>query len=54
MAHLVCVLFAWYAFPEHMNMVRTFGVVSFIAFIGAYIYDMLLMAIAPGDMMRML
>ena len=47
-------LFAWYAFPEHMNMVRLFGVVSFVSFVGAYLYDVLLMAIAPGNMMRML
>jgi hypothetical protein len=47
-------LFAWFAFPEHTTMVKAFGTTSFVAFVGAYCYDMLLMAIAPGDMMRQL
>lgn len=51
---LLCWLFAWYAFPDKTAMVWGFGTVSFIAFVVAWTYDFILMAISPQDMMRTL
>jgi len=51
---LFAFLFTWYAFPEHENMVWAFGAVSFITFVGGYFYDVLLMAVAPGEFVRAL
>lgn len=51
-------LFAWlfslYAFPDKHEMVWGFGIISFVAFVLAWTYDFVLMAIAPQEMMRML
>lgn len=50
---LLC-LFSLYAFPDKQEMVWGSGVISFLAFTLAWIYDWLLMAIAPQGMVRML
>lgn len=47
-------LFAWYAFPDKTHMVWGFATVSFTAFVVAWCYDFVLMAISPQDMQRML
>lgn len=47
-------LFAWYAFPDKAAMVWGFGAVSFAAFVVGWIYDFLLMALSPQDIMRTL
>lgn len=51
---LLAWLFAWYAFPEKTAMVWSFGIVSFAAFAIGWVYDFILMAIAPQDMMMTL
>jgi hypothetical protein len=51
---LLAWLFAWYAFPDKTAMVWGFGIVSFVAFVIAWTYDFILMAISPQDMMRTL
>ena len=43
---LLAWLFAWYAFPDKPQMVWSFAVVSFAAFVIAWFYDFVLMAIA--------
>jgi len=47
-------LFAWYAFPDKPHMVWSFGIMSFLAFAIAWLYDFVLMAISPQDMFRSL
>jgi hypothetical protein len=47
-------LFSLYAFPDKHVMVWGFGVISFVAFAFGWIYDWVLMAIAPQDMVRTL
>ena len=51
---LAAFFFSWYAFPSKTNMVVAFGVVSFLAFTLMYLYDFVLMAISPHDIMRTL
>lgn len=47
-------LFAWYAFPDKTHMVWGFATVSFTAFVVAWCYDYLLMAISPQELQRLL
>jgi hypothetical protein len=47
-------LFSLYAFPDKHVMVWGFGVISFTAFVMAWVYDFVLMAISPQDMIRSL
>lgn len=47
-------LFALYAFPDKHAMVYGFGIISFLAFLIAWTYDFILMAISPQDMMKSL
>ncbi len=42
--------FAWYAFPEKTAMVWGFGIISFLAFFVMWVYDFILMALSPHDM----
>lgn len=51
---LLAWLFAWYAFPDKTAMVWGFGIVSFLAFVIAWTYDFILMAISPQEMMMTL
>lgn len=51
---LIAWLFAWYAFPDKTAMVWGFGIISFCAFVIAWTYDFILMALSPQDMMRTL
>jgi hypothetical protein len=51
---LAAFLFSWYAFPDKTPMVVAFGVVSFLAFTLMYIYDLVLMALSPQDIVRTL
>lgn len=48
---LMAWLFALYAFPDKTAMVWGFGIVSFAAFVIAWTYDFILMALSPQDMM---
>ncbi|MDR1935717.1 MAG: hypothetical protein LBS49_09115 [Candidatus Accumulibacter sp.] len=50
---LFCWLFSWYAFPEKPEMVWAFCVASFVTFALAWLYDFVLMAIAPHDVILM-
>ena len=47
-------LFAWlfslYAFPDKKEMVWGFGLISFGAFVVSWVYDWMLMIVAPHDM----
>jgi hypothetical protein len=47
-------LFTWYAFPEKPQMVWTFAAASFIAFVVQWVYDFVLMALSPQDMIATL
>lgn len=51
-------LFAWlfslYAFPDKHAMIWGFGIVSFAAFTARWLYDAILMAIAPYEVVRTL
>lgn len=47
-------LFAWYAFPEKHAMVWGFAVISLVAFVAEWLYDLVLMAISPQAMMKTL
>lgn len=51
---LLAWLFAWYAFPDKTQMVWGFGTLSFVAFVIAWSYDFVLMAISPQEMQRLL
>lgn len=51
---LLAFLFSLYAFPDKHAMVTGFGVLSFGAFVGLWLYDTLLMWLSPQDMMRTL
>ncbi len=51
---LLAWLFAWYAFPDKTAMVWGFGIVSFLAFVIAWTYDFILMAISPQEMVMTL
>ncbi len=51
---LLAWLFSLYAFPDKHAMVWGFGIVSFAAFVIGWVYDFILMAIAPQDMMMTL
>lgn len=51
---LMAWLFAWYAFPDKTAMVWGFCFVSFTAFVIGWIYDFLLMALSPQEIMRTL
>lgn len=47
-------LFSLYAFPDKTDMIWLFGIASFAAFIIMWIYDLVLMALSPQDMMKTL
>lgn len=51
---LLAFLFSLYAFPDRTEMVWLFGITSFLAFFIAWIYDFILMALSPQDMMTTL
>lgn len=51
---LLAWLFALYAFPDKTSMVWGFGFTSLAAFVVGWLYDFVLMAIAPQDMMQTL
>jgi hypothetical protein len=51
---LLAWLFALYAFPDKTAMVWAFGIVSFTAFVLAWFYDFILMALSPQDMIATL
>ena len=51
---LFAFFFSMYAFPEHRVMTVTFGVMSFAAFVGLFLYDSLLMWLAPSETVRVL
>lgn len=51
---LLAWLFALYAFPDKSAMVWGFGMVSFGAFVISWVYDFVLMAISPQDMIATL
>lgn len=51
---LLAWLFAWYAFPDKTTMVWGFGMVSFLAFVIAWVYDFVLVALSPQEIMRTL
>lgn len=47
-------LFTWYAFPEKPHMVWGFCFVGFAAFVVAWLYDLVLMALSPEETIRVL
>ncbi|MDF0606765.1 hypothetical protein HZU77_014040 [Neisseriaceae bacterium TC5R-5] len=49
---LIAWLFVLYAFPDKPAMVWGFGIISFVAFLIAWTYDFMLMALSPQDMIR--
>lgn len=49
---LMAWLFAWYAFPDKTSMIWGFCLVSFTAFVVAWTYDFVLMALSPQDIVR--
>jgi hypothetical protein len=51
---LIAWLFAWYAFPDKTSMVWGFGTISLIAFVVIWAYDLILIAISPPDMMKII
>lgn len=51
---LAAFLFAWYAWPDKTHMVAALGVVSFVAFVVLWTYDVVLMALSPHDLVRSL
>lgn len=51
---LLAFLFSLYAFPDRTQMVWLFGITSFLAFFIAWVYDFILMALSPQDMMTTL
>jgi len=51
---LLVFLFALYAFPEKKAMVASLGVASFLGFFGLWLYDLVLMALSPEEMVRTL
>jgi hypothetical protein len=51
---LLAWLFSLYAFPDKHAMVWGFGIISFVAFVIAWTYDFILMALSAQDMMRTL
>jgi len=51
---LLAWLFSLYAFPDKHEMVWGFGVISFTAFVMAWVYDFVLLAISPQEMTRSL
>ena len=51
---LFAFLFSWYAFPEKKQMWIAFGVVSFVSFALIWLYDFVLMALSPQDMVKTL
>lgn len=51
---LLVFLFSLYAFPEQTQMVTLFGITSFLAFVVAWAYDFILMALSPQDMITSL
>lgn len=51
---LLAWLFSLYAFPDKTTMVWGFGFASFAAFVAGWLYDFVLMAIAPQDMVQSL
>jgi hypothetical protein len=50
---LFCWLFSWYAFPEKPEMVWAFCIAGFVTFAVSWLYDFVLMAIAPHDIILM-
>jgi hypothetical protein len=46
---LLAWLFALYAFPDKTHMVWGFGVMSFSTFVLMWVYDLVLMALSPED-----
>ena len=46
--------FVWFAFPDKTNMLWGFGIASFSAFVVMWIYDFVLMALSPQEMIRTL
>lgn len=51
---LLAWLFTMYAFPDKTHMVWGFGFISLGAFALAWLYDIILMALSPQDMMMTL
>lgn len=51
---LLAWLFVLYAFPDKTPMVWGFGICSFVAFVLAWVYDFILMALSPQEMMMTL
>ena len=51
---LLAWLFSWYAFPERPQMVWGFAAISFLGFAMAWLYDGLLVALAPPTVLRTL
>lgn len=51
---MFCWLFAWYAFPDKKLMIWAFAGTSFAAFAVMWFYDVLLMALSPRDMVKMI
>lgn len=51
---LLAWLFALYAFPDKTAMVWGFAIVSFVSFVLGYAYDLVLLALAPGNTMMTL
>jgi hypothetical protein len=51
---LVAWLFSLYAFPDKQFMVWGFAIMSFGAFVIMWVYDLLLMALSPMDMIQTL
>lgn len=48
---LLALLFALYAFPDKTQMLWSFGIVSFVAFVVGYAYDYVLALLSPEEMM---
>lgn len=51
---LLAFLFSLYAFPDKTAMVWGFAIVSFVSFVAGYVYDLVLLALAPGNTMMTL
>ncbi|MGY4831836.1 hypothetical protein ACVNIS_24900 (plasmid) [Sphaerotilaceae bacterium SBD11-9] len=51
---LLVFLFTLYAFPDKTHMHWALGGASFLGFAGLWLYDLLLMALSPQEMMRTL
>lgn len=47
-------LFSLYAFPDKHQMIWGFAIISFVAFLVAWIYDFVLMMLSPQQMIKTL